>query len=227
MPIAGFDPSLTNFGWIILDEHKTGKDSLVDFGIFKTDTSYGVLVQRLILQRERVRKFLKQTDIRFISMEAPYFMDFNTELLFSLNQFIHEVFLDLNAFVLYVPPIRLKKIAVPEIKISEITKHHVIHQAKTELDMHGKRFSEHVSDAYFAAKIGIKFYRWHILKELKDEDLTEEERKLFCGKHIYIKGAKKGTTEYTGIIYKENDQFFDYTKYSRKSEDITKEILNG
>jgi len=223
--IASFDPSMTHFGWVIMDEHQTGKDSVIDFGTFKTDPEDGLRVQRLLMQKERVRKLLSDRGIKFVVMEAPIWQDFNTEVLFALNQFVHEVFLDQRTFVLYVQPMSLKKAAVPGMNPQEIQKHHVVHQAKEELERHGKRFSEHVADAYFAAKIGAQFYRWHILKELKDSDLTPDEQHMFCGQHTYTRGVKKGLTEYTGIIYRENDQFFDYSKPTLKRlPDIIKEI---
>jgi Holliday junction resolvasome RuvABC endonuclease subunit len=227
MTIASFDPSLTHFGWALLDETRNGKESLINTGTFKTEPSDGLLIQRLILQRERVKKFLVDNKITFVAMEAPYWQDFSTELLFALNQFIHEVFLNLEMFVLYIQPISLKKFACPTLNPHEITKHHMVHQAKTELEMHGKRFSEHVSDAYFAGKLGSIFYKWHIAKELQDENLPEYLKELFCGKHTFVRGVKKGVTEYNGIIYKENDQFFDYKKHTRKTTNIISEVING
>jgi len=160
-------------------------------------------------------------------MEAPYLQDFNTELLFALNQHIHEVFLDEKIFVLYIQLQTLKRFAVPEIKLADVTKHHITHQAKKELDRMGRRFSEHVADAYFAGKVGLKFYQWYFMRKYTDDSLTERERKLFCGKHTFKRGNKKGLTEYTGIIYRENDQFFDYTKRERNSDIIAEEIQNG
>jgi Holliday junction resolvasome RuvABC endonuclease subunit len=225
--IAGFDPSLTHFGWVILDENKEGRESLLDFGMFKTDTGDGRLIQRLITQRERVRKLLTDTGVRFVSMESPYYMDFSTELLFALNQFQHEVYLDLGVFVLYLQPQSLKKLAIPTMKTQDIDKNHMVHAAKTELDMHGKRFAEHVADAYFAGKVGRRFYQWHFLKKLTDDALTDSERDLFCGKHTFVKGVKKGITEYTGIIYRENDQFFDYRNQTVTSQTIKEGILHG
>ena len=223
--IAAFDPSLTHFGWVVLNEQVSGKDALIDHGTFKTSTEDGFRVQRMLMQRERVRGFLKNRGIKFVSMEAPIWQDFSTEILFALNQFIHEVFLDLEIFVVYFQPMSLKKFALPGMNPQKVQKHHMVHQAKEELDLHGKRFSEHASDAYFAAKVGGRFYRWHILKELTDADLTEEERRVFCGQHTFTRGPKKGITEYTGIIYRENDQFFDYTKPGLKRlPDIIKEI---
>ena len=227
MTIASFDPSIAHFGYVLLDETKDGKESFLGSGTFKTDTSNGLLVQRLILQRERVRKFLLNNNIKFVAMEAPYWQDFSTELLFALNQYIHEVFLNLDLFILYIQPQSLKKFACPKIKVKDITKHHMVHQAKTELELHGKKFSEHVSDAYFAGKLGAIFHKWYFQKTMADEDLPQYLKELFYGKHIFVKGTKKGITEYNGIIYKENDQFFDYKKHPRKTINIISEAQNG
>jgi Holliday junction resolvasome RuvABC endonuclease subunit len=227
MPIAGFDPSMTHFGWVLLDEVKEGKDALLDYGIFKTEPSDGLIVQRLITQRERVLKFLIENKIKFVSMEAPIWQDYSTEILWALNQFLHELFLNLNIFVMYVQPMSLKKFACPDKNPLEMTKHHIVHQAKTELDKHGRRFAEHNADAYFVGKMGAYFYRWFFLKTIKDNQLPEYLQDFFFGKHTFVKGIKKGTTEYHGIIYKENDQFFDYTKHKRKTESIKEEVLHG
>jgi hypothetical protein len=210
-----------------MDENKSGKDSVVEFGTFVTDTGDGLRIQRIIMQRERLKKLLLDKNIRFVSMEAPYLQDFSTEILFALNQFIHEVFLNLQCFVTYFQPTALKKYALPNMKADEVTKHHMVHQAKTELDRQGKRFSEHVSDAYFAAKVGLRFYQWHVLKVIQDKDLSEWEQDYFCGKHTFTRGEKKGLTEYYGLIYRENDQFFDYKKQIRNTKIIQEEIHGG
>ena len=219
--IAGFDPSITHYGYVLMDETKDpGKDALISYDTFKTTPRDGRLVERLILQREKIRSMLSEKNIRFVAMEAPYWMDHNTELLYALNQFIHEVFLNLKVFVVYFPPMALKKLALPDMNPHDVVKHHMVHQAKTELDLHGHRFSEHLSDAYFAGKAGIRFHQWHIQKVLTDNDLTDYERHVFCGKKTYKRGTKKGLTEYTGIIHKENDQFFDYrgSSYATKKK---------
>lgn len=227
MAIAGFDPSITHLGWVIFDENKIGKEAVLEAGVFKTRPSDGLLVQRLITQREKIRHLISSRNVKFVSMEAPYWQDFSTELLFALNQHIHEAFLDQKIFVIYIQPSTLKKFAVPDMKMAEITKHHITHQAKKELDRMGRRFSEHVADAYFVGKIGLKFYQWYFMHKFTDDNLTESERKLFCGKHTFKRGIKKGLTEYTGIIYRENDQFFDYRKQKRNSHVIMEEIKNG
>jgi Holliday junction resolvasome RuvABC endonuclease subunit len=225
--IVSLDPSITHLGWVVFDESKTGKESVKSAGVFKTDAQEGLLIQRLITQRERVRHLLVSQGASYVVMEAPYWSDFSTELLFALNQQLHQIFLDLKIFVVYLQPTTVKKIALPKMKADVVTKHHMTHQAKKELGMMGRRFSEHVADAYFVGKIGLRFYKWFFLKEIKDQDLTEAEQDLFCGKHVYTRGLKKGMTEYKGIIYRENEQFFDYRKYARNSYVIAKEIEDG
>ena len=222
--IAGFDPSLTHLGWVIIDETKTGKEAVTEAGVFKTEPKDGLLVQRLIAQREKVRLLLSSREVKFVAMEAPLFKDFSTELLFALHQHLHEVFLDQQIFILYISNSTVKKYAYPNMDPDEITKNHMTHLAKKELGRMGKRFSEHAADAYFVGKIGLKFHQWYFQHKFKDKDLSEHEQHLFCGKHTFVKGLKKGMTEYTGLIYRENDQFFDYSKCPRNTKIITEEI---
>lgn len=225
--IASFDPSITHVGWVIFDETKSGSEAVSEAGVFKTDTSDGLLIQRLIRQRECVRLLLSSRGIKFVCLESPYFQDFNTEKLFALNQHIHEVFLNMGTFVLTISPTTRIKYTFPKMKSQDVAKFHTTLQAKKELGMEGRRFSEHVADAYFIGKLGLRFYQWHFMKTLTDSDLTEYEHHLFCGKHTFTKGIKKGLTEYTGIIYRENELFWDYSKQVRNSQVIAKEVTDG
>jgi Holliday junction resolvasome RuvABC endonuclease subunit len=227
MPIAGFDPSLTHIGWIIFDQEKTGAKAVLEAGTFQTSPKDGHLIQRLLMQQERIRLLLTSRKVSFVSMEAPIWKDWNSEILFALNQFIHQVLLDLKIFMVHLQPSTLKKYAYPELDPNDVTKSHMTHQAKKELNRMNKRFSEHVADAYFAGKIGLKFYQWYFLHMYSDDDLTEQERNLFCGKHTFVKGEKKGLTEYTGIIYRENERFFNYKNQTRDTQAIFKEIQDG
>jgi len=224
--IIGIDPSITHCGYVLLDEAKTGKEALVSTGVFKTAPSEGLFVQRLILQRERLRHLLVSNKIKFVAMEAPIWGSGSTELLYALHQFFHEVFLDHAVYLIYLQPSTVKKYAYPDMDPDNITKAHMTLAARKELDIMGKRFSEHEADAYFIGKIGLKYYQWLFMKKFSDSDLTEIEQNLFCGKHSYVRGNKKGITEYTGIIYRENERFYDYSKNYKNSQIISKEICD-
>lgn len=227
MTIIGIDPSLTHSGWVLFDENKTGKDSVIQAGVFKTDKSDGLYATRLILQRERIKLLLSMHNIKFVAMEAPLFDEHSTEILYALHQFFHEVFLDLKVYLIYLQPSTVKKYAYPDMDPDEVTKHLMTHKALKELNLLGKRFSEHAADAYFIGKIGLKYYQWLFMKKYTDDQLLEMERNIFCGKHTYVKGIKKGLTEYNGIIYRENERFYDYTKQLKTSQIISKEIQDG
>jgi len=160
-------------------------------------------------------------------MEAPILQEYGTEMLYALHFYLHEVFLDQKIFLILINSSTWKSIFFQEIGASNVTKHHSSHLAKVELDRQGKRFSEHVADAYHIGKIGWWFYRWHFEKTLKDEDLPERIRDFFCGKKTYVRGEKKGITEYYGLIYRENEYFIDFSKQTRNVESIKKEIQDG
>lgn len=225
--LLGLDPSLQKAGYVVLDSEKPDTD-VVEKGMLKTSSEDGIIVQRLILQSERVLDLIERYKINFIGMEAPFFGAGSTEVLYALNQYLHKVFLDKGVFVVCFPPQMLKKLVFPNISVAEVHKPHMIDKAKTALGLQGKRLAEDVADAYWAGVYGKRFYRWHIEKTLKESDLGEYEKETFCGKHMYVRGPKKGATELYGIIYRENELFFDFKSIKRRSErGISKEKEKG
>jgi len=213
--IMGLDPSLAKAGYVIIDTDDFMKDgvfTVVEKGMFKTSSSSGVLVQRLTQQGESVRSLIKKYNITFVAKEAPAFEGFNTEILFSLNQFIHRVFIEESIFVVEFPPQQLKKLVFPNKKVHDIHKVQMTEFAKTKLNMLGGKLSEDEADAFWAGYFGVLFYKWAIEKSIEEEDLDPYVLETFAGKYTFKKGAKKGITEYTGIIYRENESFFNYKK---------------
>jgi len=225
--MVGIDPSLTHSGWVVFDENKTGKEAVTEIGVFRTDPEDGILIQRILMQKERIRLLLSTRNIRFVAMEAPLMKDWSTELLFALHQNFHEVFLDFGVYLIYLQPSTVKKYAYPKTDPDEVTKGMMTHAAKKELDRMNRRFSEHAADAYFVGKIGLKYHQWFFQHKFTDDQLSEHEHRLFCGKHTYTRGVKKGLTDYIGIIYRENEQFYDYSKFTRKSQVIAEEVINN
>lgn len=216
--ILGLDPSLQKAGYVVLDSD--GPDSeTVERGLLKTSPKDGVTVQRLVIQSESVGTLMSRYEIKFVGMEAPFFGAGSTEILFALNQFLHRVFLDAGAYVVCFPPQMLKKLVFPDTSVAEIHKPHMIHRAKEALGIIGKRLAEDVADAYWAGIFGERFYRWHIEKTLPTKKLGEYERHTFCGKHEYTRGPKKGYTDLTGIVYRENELFFDFEAIKRRAKE--------
>lgn len=213
--ILGLDPSLSKAGYVVLDTTASDSD-VVERGLLKTSTTDGITILRLIKQQNQIRGLIQKYDIKFVSMEAPYYGGWTAEILFALNQFIHNVFLDLGIYVVAFPPQQLKKLVFPDGNVTDIHKPEMIDKAKTALGLHGKILAEDVADAYWAGIFGKKFYKRYIIEEFTDGDLNSYELNVFSGKHTYTRGAKKGITDYTGIIYRENELFWDFEKIKRR-----------
>jgi Holliday junction resolvasome RuvABC endonuclease subunit len=213
--ILGLDPSLRKAGYVVLDTEKP--DNIVEEkGLLKTSSLDGILVQKLVKQAGRVGDLLEKYNISFVGMEAPFFDANSTELLFALNQYLHKVFLDHDTFVVCFPPQMLKKLTYPDLSVAVVAKPHMIHKAKDMLGLHGHRLAEDVADAYWAGYFGKRYYRWHFAKTLTDADLGEYERGAYSGTHTYTRGKKKGVTDYTGIVYRENELFYDFSAIKRR-----------
>jgi len=212
--ILGLDPSLAKAGFVVLDT-EASENATVDRGLLKTSTADGILVERLIKQRGQIRSKIEEYKIRFVGMEAPFYGSYNTEMLFALNQFLHEAFLDLGLFVVAFPPQQLKKLVFQDKACTEIHKPEMIDKAKTALNLQGKTLAEDVADAYWAGVFGKKFYKRYVEQETTDESLSEYEKTVFAGQHTFTRGMKKGVTEYSGIIYRENDLFYNFGKIKR------------
>ena len=217
MLMLGLDPSLKKSGFVVLDTDKPDNE-VVEKGLLKTTIGDGISVQRLIKQAGQIEDKIKKYGITYIGMEAPFFGADNTELLYALNQYLHKVFLEHGMFVVAFPPSMLKKLAFPDESASTIGKPHMIDRAKTMLDLHGRRLAEDVADAYWAGYFGKRYYKWHIEKSLSTDELGEYEQKAFCGKHTFTRGKRAGVTEYRGIVYRENELFFDFKVIKRRQD---------
>lgn len=215
--MLGLDPSLQKAGYVILDIKGNDTD-VVEKGLLKTSSEDGILVIRLMKQVAQIQEKIEKYNIKFIGMEAPFYECFSTEMLFALNQFLHKMYYEKGMYVVCFPPQMLKKLVFPNQKVTEIHKPEMIDQAKIVLNLQGRRLAEDIADAYWAGIFGKRFYKWYVEKSLYDKDLGEYEAHVFCGKKTYVRGEKKGSTDYTGIIYRENELFFDFEKIKRRKE---------
>lgn len=217
--ILGLDPSIRKSGYCILDTDAPYCD-YVQRGRLYTETGDGILIQRLLKQQAQIKAKMEEFSIDFVSMEAPVLGEGESEHLFALNQFIHEVFLQRGTFVICFPPQQLKALAMPHRKIiaGEIGKNHMIFDAQTYYNLEGKTLTDDEADALHAGRLGKYFYNWHFQKKLKDEELPLKLLKAFKGKHTFVRGDKKGITEYNGMIFRENELFFDFKKVEQRQK---------
>jgi len=223
--IMGLDASIRKTGYCILDTDKPDTH-FVERGRLYTYNTDGILIQRLLKQQKQIADKMEEFSVGFVSMEAPLLNVSESEELYALNQFIHNVFLQRGTYVICFPPQQLKKLALPNKSITseEIGKAHMVLEAQFYFNLEGKNVTDDEADALHAGRLGKQFYRRYILKD-KSVELPPVTLKAFEGKKTFTRGDKKGITEYTGLIYRENELFYDFSKVAlrqklKKEEDI-------
>lgn len=215
--ILGLDPSIKKAGYCLLDSDAP-YDTLVERGRLKTSGADGILVQKLMLQADRITRMIVDNDVAMVSMEAPYFGGNESEHLFALNQFLHRVFLETGSYVITFPPQQMKVLAVPTKKAQDISKPQMIGEVKSRFHLHGKVIPDDEADALHAGHLGKLFYNWFFTKKLSDSDLHPRILDAFSGKKTFSKGLRKGTSDYYGLIYRENELFFDFKAIAARKD---------
>ena len=216
--ILGLDPSIKKAGYCLLDSDAP-YDSFIERGRLKTSGMDGILVQKLILQADRIKALIVDNKVDMVSMEAPYFGGNESEKLFALNQFLHRTFLETGSYVIVFPPQQMKVLTVLGRKADEIHKPQMVAEVKRRYHLQGKIVPDDEADAMQAGHLGKLFYNWHFAKKLADKDLPPRILDAYAGKHVYVRGAKKGTADYYGLIYRENELFFDFKRIAERKEE--------
>lgn len=213
--ILGLDASIRKSGYCVVDTNGA-PFNIVERGRLYTKVTDGIPIQRLLKQREQIRALLERHSIDFVSMEAPYFGGGESERLYALNQMIHEVFLSRGTFVICFPPQQMKKLAVPDRSVDEVKKARMIAAAQQAYGLVGTRVTDDEADAMHAARLGWLFYKWHFDKTITDEQLPTGVYEAFSGKKTLKKGIRKGIELLKGIIYRENELFFDFKRVASR-----------
>lgn len=205
MKILGVDPSLTNLGYVVLEDGK-----ILERGRFQTETSDGLNLQRYVLQASSVAKLVRKYDIKYLATEAPFFSAFSTELLFALQSILHLTYWSLGLRVVLLAPLTVKSYACPKLNPKDVLKKDMVDSAKLDLKMgERERLANDVADAYWIAKLGSRWWSYYN-KNVTAEELTTRESEIFLAEHTYTKGKKKGVTERKGIVHRKNELYYLY-----------------
>lgn len=222
MKVIGFDPSLSNLGYVVLDNSK-----VVEKGRLQTGTEDGLKVERFVAQAESVSQLISKHNVTHIATEAPYWQSFNTEVLFALQQFLHFAYWMNRCRVVLFAPLQVKSYACPGLKATEVMKRDMVEAARADLGMaENARLANDVADAYWIAKMGARWWSFHE-KIITDEHLTERERELFLEKHTYTRGKKKGVTDYKGIAYRKNELYYLYDEIQKPTVTFLRGVHHG
>lgn len=206
MRAAGFDPSLSSYGWTVYDDEASGLEQIVASGHVATKSTT-VPVARYCHFRSVVQDILSRFNVDVVGLESPaYGGGAFSERHFGLMMFSMEsIFAHRKDLVLYDPS-TVKYIATGN---NQASKSDMIRQAQIELKTTKSLQSDEV-DAYHVAKHALRFYK---LKNglIRPEDLTKEERRVFLERTKKSKGTF-GKLKRTAQIFRENNRYFMFSK---------------
>jgi Holliday junction resolvasome RuvABC endonuclease subunit len=147
-----------------------------------------------MLQRDRIVNLFNEFKIDHIGIEQPFLRSFNTEKLYALHQFILEICYTRHIKVVYITPAQIKMYVTGKPSSG---KNEIIFKTKKVLGLANKRINDDECDAYWISVLTKKFWQFYY-GEIKEEDLSEEEKFIFI----------TSKTKKPGLIKKKNESFF-------------------
>jgi len=213
MLVLGLDPSLTNFGWAVHDTSPPvgNRSRCVLRGRFQT-SSKTLFIDRYTDLRESLRKLVQDVKPDRVGLEFPVFNNLWSEGMYGLFLYTCEALKDEKQDVVFWSPGQIKAHARESLGRPDkwdMKKGDMVEAAKD--DVGGGRWNHNEADAYLAARLAGRF--WLLLEdEIRERDLTPEERKFFLKIHRYIRGRKVGRIDYKGVMYREDERFFLWSK---------------
>lgn len=214
--ILGLDPSLRNFGWVLMEDD----GSFLDKGMMGTEAST-MFVERYITLREGLREVVQNIKAQFpdktlrVGIESPIFNDLYSEGMYGLFLYSNEALMLEKVDTVYLTPNQVKAHASAFLnrpKGWKMQKADMVDAVKQATQGQGaKRWNHHQADAYWVGRTASRF--WLLLDGVIEEsDLSELEVKQFTSLEKYVKGKKAGKVKRKGITHKENDRFFRWSE---------------
>ena len=213
MICLGLDPSLTNFGWAVHDDsHPIGSAARCPSrGRFQTPADM-TFVDRYIAQRESLRALIRSVKPDRVGIEFPVFDNLFSEGMYGLFLYSCEALKAEGCDVVFWSPLQVKAHARESIgrpKGWPMDKQDMVEAAK--VDAGGAKWNHNEADAYLIGKLSARFWSFHD-QALPEGGLTDVEKKYFTDVHKYIRGKNAGKEVKRGVIYREDERFFLWSK---------------
>lgn len=209
MRVLGLDPSLTNFGYALINTSvPVGERSRCERrGRFQT-SSRTLFVDRYCDLRERLRELVREVKPDRVGLEFPVFNDLWSEGMYGLFLFSCEALRLEKQDVVFWSPMQVKAHARESLerpKGWDMMKPDMVDAAKE--DTGGGRWNHNEADAYLVARLAARFWLlWE--DQIRERELTPVERRYFLEIKKYVRGKKAGRTDLKGVMYRENERFF-------------------
>lgn len=217
MRVLGFDPSLTNFGWALHDTDGEGLTRCIERGRFKTSSKM-LFIDRYVEMRESIRALVQRLGVKRTGVEYPVFNDLWSEGMYGLFLYTCEALRQENVDVVFFSPGQIKAHAhrfLKRPKKWKMMKPDMVEAAKTDTGGRG-RWNHNEADAYWVSRSAARF--WLLYDGvIRMEDLTPLELKQFTEIHKYSRGKRAGDIAIRGILYREDERFFVWSKEEKNA----------
>ena len=212
MIVLGLDPSLTNFGWALHDTEAEGAKRAIAKGRFQTSRK-DLFIDRYTDLRSRLGLLIKEHQPDRISCEYPVFGEIYSEGMYGLFLFTCEAIRKADKDVVFFSPGQLKAHARFFLKRPEgwdMKKPDMVEAAQKNSGGKG-RWNHNEADAYWASVAGGRF--WSLFEEkIPLDSLSPVEKSQFTKIHTFKRGKKAGKTVQPGILFREDERFFQWSK---------------
>jgi len=201
MRVLGLDPSMTNYGWCLIDDQAS--PIVVNRGKFQTDSKM-LFIDRYVYLRESIYDLCINTeDLTAVGIESPPFGELWSEGLYGLFLFAMEALHKAKKNVYFWDPLTVKSRAKEILgrEKGKMFKVDMIDAAKKASDVKGGWNSD-TADAFNVAYLTYRFILY-FNGTTPEEELTPKEKWIFLG----VKKVK-GKLKKRGMAYRENDRFF-------------------
>jgi hypothetical protein len=210
--VLGLDPSLTNFGWAIHDAlAPVGSRSRCESrGRFQTSAKT-LFIDRYCDLRLQLRELVQEVKPDKVGLEFPVFNDLWSEGMYGLFLFTCEALKAEGQDVVFWSPMQVKAHARETLerpKGWKMMKGDMVEAAKE--DTGGGRWNHNEADAYLVGRLAARFWLlW--TDQIKEQELSPLERRYFLQVKRYIRGKKAGRTDLKGVLYREDERFFQWS----------------
>lgn len=211
MIVLGLDPSLTGYGWCLIDTEKKGVAQVLDYGVFKT-TAKTYMPRRYRNIADSLDAVIQNCgyEIDWVGIEHPPYNASYSLGLYALYMYTWEILMDHRLGFVYFLPTQLKAYVRSVLgDRGKMFKSDMKDAMKMLLDDEWEgRLNHNVADAYL---VGYHAGRFKMLVDgsLTEADLTEKEAESWVKT---IKRRKTGKIEKVGTLFQEDDKWFDLKK---------------
>lgn len=213
MLVLGLDPSLTNYGWALHDTTAPVGDAsrCPGRGRFRTPSKME-FIERYLYMRASLCALIQEHQPDRVGIEFPIFNDLWSEGMYGLFLYSCEALKSQACDVVFWSPMQVKAHARDSIDRPpkwKMDKADMVEAART--DTGGGRWNHNEADAYLVGKLASRFWLFHE-KSIAEGGLTPLENRYFTEVKKYIRGKKAGREVRRGIIHRENDRFFIWSR---------------